>query len=180
MARRNAKRQRTSAASAPIDWRAEAVRLLPFVGLYLGVELILRVAAERELLTPVQRASALAAAGVLGWFDIRTVMADCSIVTDLGTVTVNGVCMPITPFALGLALIVFATPARAWAKAAMAVALLAVLMIANIARIALVTALVDSGSPLMMPIHQTIAPIGLVAVALGVWLACVWVAKRNA
>jgi len=81
--------------------------------------------------------------------------------------------------ALGIALIICATPGSAIRKLWLVVVLVVALFLASVVRIAVVAALVDSASPLMATVHTTVSPIALTGVALGVWFLGLWMARRD-
>lgn len=148
-------------------WRSIAVLAV----VYLAIEALLRALVASGAIEPLQDATAVAADWLLGLFGVETVLAGCALVTDAGTVTVEGSCLPVTPLVLGLALLIAATPGRATCRAAWSLVLVAALAVAGVVRIAIVAWLVDSASPIMAPVHETITPVALVAVSLGVWMA---------
>jgi len=160
-----------------VDWRAEARWLLPLALVYAGLEIALRWLAQAGALATVQAWTASAAHWLLGVFGVRTVIAGCSIVTAQGTVVVDGLCLPVTPLALGIALIVCATPGPAIRKIWLVGALVVALLLSSVVRIAAVAALVASADPLMATVHTTVSPIALTCVALGVWFLGLWVAR---
>lgn len=153
--------------------------MLPLVLVYAGLEIGLRWLAQAGAFEALQAWTALAAHWLLGTFGVRTVIAGCSIVTAQGTVVVDGLCLPVTPLALGIALITCATPLTVVRKIGLAAVLVVALLLASVLRIATVAALVDSTSPFMNAVHTTVSPIALAGVALGVWFLGLWMARRG-
>lgn len=170
---------RVDGARPYVAWRREFRTLIAFVLAYAGAELALRVMAESGRLLALQQWTAGAATWSLRVLGLRTVIAGCSIVTAHGTVTVKGACLPITPLALGAALLICASAFSPVRKALWCGALLVALLVANVIRIASVSALLDRQSPAFDSVHTTIAPVGLLAVALVIWLIAMGVEQRD-
>jgi exosortase/archaeosortase family protein len=152
------------------DWRGDVVRLLPFAVVYIALEYLIKSLADSGRLLFLQEWTASAARWLLGVFGTRTVIAGCSVVTDAGTVTVNGLCLPVTPMALGVALILCGTSLPPVKKLVFVATLVPLMLLVGVLRIAVVAALVNASSPFMPTFHETISPIAWMVVPIGLWL----------
>lgn len=137
---------------------------------YVAAESLLRFAADAGWFRAVQRVTAEAAGWLLRMVGSDAVVKGVDVIAGQGIVSVTPLCLPITPVALGLALILFAGPRPVKARAIWSAALLGALAIANVIRIFAVSLLAARRSALLEPVHEEVLPVILVGVAVAVWL----------
>lgn len=154
-----------------IDWRSEIVRYAPFAIAFSVLELCMMYAAQAGVFASWQRLTAEVAAKVLHLLSFEQVISGASIVTSKGMVTVDGLCLPISPLALGIALVGFQTRLTWRRRVAWAAALVPVMALVASFRVALVAALMDAGSPWMSSVHESITPVAWMAIPVLWWLA---------
>lgn len=137
---------------------------------YVVAESLFRVAAEAGWLNAIQQATAETAGALLRVVGADAVVKGVDVISGQGIVSVTPLCIPITPVALGIALILFAGPRGARARAIWSGALVAILAVANVARIFVVSLMAARRSALLEPVHEEVLPVLLVGVAVAVWL----------
>lgn len=137
---------------------------------YVAAEGLFRVAAQAGWFRFAQQATAEAAGRLLRLAGTGAAVKGVDVIAGQGIVSVTPLCLPTTPLALGLALILFAGPRSARERAIWSVALVAALAVANVARIIVVSLLAARRSALLEPIHAEVLPVLLVGVAVAVWL----------
>lgn len=152
--------------------------VLTVAAAYVVADMAVRWLATRDVFVPVQRVTAEAGAWLASLAGVPASVSGFVIRAGEGTVIVSALCMPLSAFAVGCALIAtsrrLSVAARAWWVAMLVPVLAAV----NVVRVAIVAALAAADSPLLAPVHESVLPVMLALTAVGVWMTAERVSKR--
>jgi len=150
--------------------RATARVLMSMAACYAVVELTLIEAARSGILDPLRAAMAAGATSVLLAFGRPVGLSGFSVATNAGLVTVAVGCLPIVHVALIAALFGFGVPSPLQRKLGWIAGLTLATMAIEVARIAVVARLLESGASGLDAIHLTIMPIATLGFLVACWL----------
>lgn len=141
-----------------------------FVAIFLTAYWAMTLSAGSAFALWVRETTARASAELLRLFGHSTVLSGCSIVAGDATTTVTEACLPIAALSVGVALMLVSGRLAAGGKALWIPAVIIVVALANVGRIAIVAVLAQSHSPLLTTAHVHILPMAMVLSAIAVWL----------
>lgn len=151
------------------------VRVGWFVAVFLTAYWAMTLSTGSAFALWVREATASGATELLRLFGHSPVLSGCSIVAGDATTTVTEACLPVAALSVGVALVLASIRLTAAGKALWVPALITVVALANVGRIAIVAVLAQSHSPLLTTAHVHILPMAMVLSAIAVWLLAEWV-----